>query len=152
MKGIMSPDSSNNDNVVVLSVVREHMKQYHRHTNGGGRGTVRFDCDERAFVQLTQCIDNSRLDFHAMIPCRVLNISSSGVQIESKEPITSGVLLELWIELESYRGRFFLTGKVRWSQERNENGKRWLIGVQLIETNDSDYGEWLKHCRHLDQI
>ena len=52
-----------------------------------------------------------------------------------------GYLLELWMEISNHPGKFFLTGEVKWCKEVEE-GKRYLVGVELKERDTDDFKQW----------
>ena len=60
--------------------------------------------------------------------------------------IPKGSLLDLWVDVASRPGKFFLSGEVRWCRscdETDENGTAlWVIGVQLKSGAATDIVDW----------
>jgi hypothetical protein len=76
-----------------------------------------------------------------VVRCATKDVSSQGIKIQLDQRLPEGFLLELWIEISSHASKFFLAGEVKWCQELEE-GKRYLIGVELKEGETEDFKLW----------
>ena len=63
-----------------------------------------------------------------------------------------GALLDLWVDVSSRPGKFFLAGEVRWSRptsEVDESGTPlWFVGVQLKSGAATDIVDWRDYHAH----
>ncbi len=75
------------------------------------------------------------------IVCYTQNLSSSGVRVQTLEPVTEGALLPLTVMFEGEQVVYQLTGEVVWTEPR-ESG-HWTVGVQIIESDDTSFVEWV---------
>ena len=73
--------------------------------------------------------------------CSTKDVSANGLRIQLDQPVPEGFLLELWIEVSNHPTKFYLAGEVKWCQELDE-GKRYLVGVELKETDTEDFKQW----------
>jgi Tfp pilus assembly protein PilZ len=81
-------------------------------------------------------------------------MSIGGIQFKTTQSIPIGTLLDLWVNVSSRPGKFFLAGEVRWSQptvEQDENGRELhFIGVQLKSGAATDILDWRGFQHSLD--
>jgi hypothetical protein len=76
-----------------------------------------------------------------VVRCSAKDVSSQGIRIQLDQQLPEGFLLELWIEISSHASKFFLAGEVKWCQELDE-GKRYLIGIELKQGETEDFKLW----------
>ncbi len=66
-----------------------------------------------------------------------------GIQIEVDQQVPEGFLLELWVEVSNHPTKFYLAGEVKWCQALDQ-GKRYLVGVELKKGETEDFTLWQK--------
>jgi len=74
--------------------------------------------------------------------CVSQNVSAGGLQIKSYEFIPDGCQLDLWVDVNSRPGKFFLTSDVRWVKEKSNVKHTYLLGVELHKGAATDIDEW----------
>ena len=109
-------------------------------TSKDRRQHVRQSRDERVVVQIVSSTRDT-LPPGTVVRCATKDVSSQGIRIQLDQQLPEGFLLELWIEISSHAGKFFLAGEVKWCKELDE-GKRYLIGVELKEGETDDFKLW----------
>lgn len=130
------------DNIVDLSAVRSTGK-----TPAGQdqRLHPRLESDDRLFTQVVLSAENPDL-VGTTLACTAVNLSVGGIQFRTHAPVPEGSLLDLWVDVSSRPGKFFLAGEVRWNRltgDTNERGEdEWLIGVQLKSGAATDIVDW----------
>jgi Tfp pilus assembly protein PilZ len=92
----------------------------------------RLDSDERLFTQVVLSADEPDL-VGTTLSCVAVNLSVGGIQFRTDTPLPMGALLDLWVDISSRPGKFFLAGEVRWTRPGPDEGGRpgWFVGVQL---------------------
>ncbi len=98
--------------------------------------------DERVVVQIVSSTRDT-LPPGTVVRCSTKDVSANGLRIQLDQPVPEGFLLELWVEVSSHPTKFYLAGEVKWCQELDE-GKRYLVGVELKETDTEDFKQWQK--------
>ncbi len=105
----------------------------------------RQDSDDRLFTQVVLAADDPDL-VGATLSCTAVNMSMGGIQFKTTQAVPVGTLLDLWVDVSSRPGKFFLAGEVRWSrptQETDENGSEMhFVGVQLKSGAATDILDW----------
>mgnify|MGYP001812954300 CR=1 FL=1 len=105
----------------------------------------RLESDDRLFTQVVLSADEPDL-VGTTLSCTAVNLSVGGIQFRTNEPVPTGALLDLWVDVSNRPGKFFLAGEVRWSRptgESNNNGEQqWFIGVQLKSGAATDIVDW----------
>jgi Tfp pilus assembly protein PilZ len=96
--------------------------------------------DERVVVQIVSSTRDT-LPPGTVVRCSTKDVSASGLRIQLDQPVPEGFLLELWVEVSNHPTKFYLAGEVKWCQELDE-GKRYLVGVELKETDTEDFKQW----------
>ncbi len=109
-------------------------------TSKDRRQHTRQSRDERVVVQIVSSTRDT-LPPGTVVRCATKDVSSQGIKIQLDQQLPEGFLLELWIEISSHASKFFLAGEVKWCQELEE-GKRYLIGVELKEGETEDFKLW----------
>ena len=105
----------------------------------------RTESDDRLFTQVVLAAENPNL-VGVTLSCTAINMSVGGIQFKTAQPVPIGTLLDLWVDVSSRPGKFFLAGEVRWSRptgEHDENGRELhFIGVQLKSGAATDILDW----------
>lgn len=105
----------------------------------------RMDSDDRLFSQVVLSADEPDM-VGTTLSCTAVNLSVGGIQFRTTAPVPTGSLLDLWVDVSSRPGKFFLAGEVRWSRptgERDVNGtEQWFVGVQLKSGAATDIIDW----------
>jgi Tfp pilus assembly protein PilZ len=104
------------------------------------RQHVRQPRDERVVVQIVSSTRDT-LPPGTVLRCSTRDISTQGLRIQFEQQVPEGFLLELWIEISNHPSKFFLAGEVKWCKELDE-GKRYLLGVELKEGDSDDFKQW----------
>lgn len=130
------------DNIVDLSAARSASQ-----TSLGQdqRLHPRLESDDRLFTQVVLSAENPDL-VGTTLSCTAVNLSVGGIQFRTSAAVPEGALLDLWVDVSSRPGKFFLAGEVRWNRptgEMNDKGvEEWLIGVQLKSGAATDIVDW----------
>ena len=98
--------------------------------------------DERVVVQIVSSTRDT-LPPGTVVRCSTKDVSANGLRIQVDQSVQEGFLLELWVEVSNHPTKFYLAGEVKWCQELDE-GKRYLVGVELKETDTEDFKQWQK--------
>lgn len=96
--------------------------------------------DERVVVQIVSSTRDT-LPPGTVVRCSTKDVSANGLRIQLDQSVQEGFLLELWVEVSNHPTKFYLAGEVKWCQELDE-GKRYLVGVELKETDTEDFKQW----------
>jgi len=127
------------DNIVELSAVRTAGSQQDQRLH------PRLESDDRLFTQVVLSAEQPEL-VGTTLSCTAVNLSVGGIQFRTSAAVPTGSLLDLWVDVSSRPGKFFLAGEVRWNRptgEVNAKGKEeWLIGVQLKSGAATDIMDW----------
>ncbi len=103
------------------------------------RQHLRLESDEKLFFEITGCDQNESL-LGTTLLCSAVDASADGLKLYSTEnAIYPGIRLDLWVNIDGRPGRYFLSGKVRWSMPA-EDGH--CAGVQLLELDNTDIRDW----------
>ncbi len=98
--------------------------------------------DERVVVQIVSSTRDT-LPPGTVVRCSTKDVSANGLRIQVDQSVQEGFLVELWVEVSNHPTKFYLAGEVKWCQELDE-GKRYLVGVELKETDTEDFKQWQK--------
>lgn len=96
--------------------------------------------DERVVVQIVSSTRDT-LPPGTVVRCSTKDVSANGLRIQLDQSVQEGFLLELWVEVSNHPTKFYLAGEVKWCQELDE-GKRYLVGVELKEADTEDFKQW----------
>lgn len=128
------------DNVIQFNTARVK-----RMSSNDKRMHPRMERDDRLFTQVVLAADEPDL-VGATLSCTAVNMSVGGIQFRTNKSVPVGTLLDLWVDVSSRPGKFFLAGEVRWSRptsEQDENGSELhFIGVQLKSGAATDIMDW----------
>ena len=98
--------------------------------------------DERVVVQVVSSTRDT-LPPGTVVRCSTKDVSRRGLRIQLDQRVPEGFHLELWVEISSQPTKFYLSGEVKWCQEVEE-GKRYMVGVELKEDKTEDLEKWEK--------
>jgi Tfp pilus assembly protein PilZ len=147
------------DNVIELKSVRERTRSRAAGNVTGlpnrpsrsrddKRMHPRQESDDRLFVQVVLSASDPEL-VGTTVSCDAINLSVGGIQFRTNAALPAGTLLDLWVDIKSHPGKFFLAGEVRWSRpvtDRAQNDAHgWIIGVQLKSGAATDIMDWREH-------
>lgn len=130
-------------NVIELNSVRIQARQ----RSADKRMHPRLESDDRLFTQVVLSADDPDL-VGTTLSCTAINLSVGGIQFRTNAPVPTGSLLDLWVDVSTRPGKFFLAGEVRWSRPMG-NGthgqQEWYIGVQLKTGAATDIVDWREY-------
>jgi hypothetical protein len=128
------------DNVIDLAAARIRPKQ----GAPNKRMHPRVETNDRLFTQVVLAADDPDL-VGTTVACSTVNTSVGGIQFKTQVALPIGALLDLWVEVASQAGKFFLTGEVRWTRpgaSRTDGTPVWHMGVQLTPGAATDILNW----------
>lgn len=128
------------ENIVDLSSVRVRARQ----RSQDKRMHPRHDSDDRLFTQVVLSADEPEL-VGTTLSCVAVNLSVGGIQFRTDTALPVGALLDLWVDISSRPGKFFLAGEIRWTRGggTDELGRPvWFVGVQLKSGAATDILQW----------
>jgi Tfp pilus assembly protein PilZ len=128
------------DNIIDFTTVRVRSRAQ-RHDK---RMHPRLESDDRLFTQVVLSADQPDL-VGTTLSCTAVNMSVGGIQFRTHTPLPVGALLDLWVDIASRPGKFFLAGEIRWTRpgEADEDGRPvWYVGVQLKSGAATDILDW----------
>lgn len=74
-----------------------------------------------------------------------VDVSASGLRIQLKTPLPAESTIDVSITLKDDPYKYFLSGKVRWCRETNEEGSYQVgIVIQDLVNTETDYKRWRK--------
>ncbi len=105
----------------------------------------RLENDDRLFTQVVLSADQPEL-VGSTLACTAVDMSLGGIQFKTSELMPVGTLLDLWVDVATRPGKFFLAGEVRWTRpagESDANGNDLhFVGVQLKTGAATDIQDW----------
>ena len=105
----------------------------------------RLESDDRLFTQVVLSSNEPEI-VGTTLSCTAVNLSVGGIQFRTNAPVPAGSLLDLWVDVSSRPGKFFLAGEVRWSRPTgnfdDKGEQEWFIGVQLKSGAATDIVDW----------
>jgi len=131
------------DNIIDFSTVRVRTRQ----RSLDKRMHPRLESDDRLFTQVVLSADNPDL-VGTTLSCTAINMSVGGIQFVTHEPLPIGALLDLWVDISSRPGKFFLAGEVRWTrpgEDGDDGNPVWRVGVQLKSGAATDILDWREY-------
>lgn len=131
------------DNIIDLTSVRARTRQ----RSLDKRMHPRLESDDRLFTQVVLSADDPDL-VGTTLSCTAINMSVGGIQFATGTPLPIGALLDLWVDISSRPGKFFLAGEVRWTrpgEAESNDPDLWHIGVQLKSGAATDIINWREY-------
>ena len=127
------------------NVIHFNKARVRRFSQNDKRVHARLESDDRLFTQVVFASDQPEL-VGTTLSCTAVNMSVGGIQFRTTEPVPVGTLLDLWVDVASRPGKFFLAGEARWSRPTGENDENddqlHFIGVQLKTGAATDILDW----------
>ena len=108
------------------------------------RQEFRHSSNERLFIQIVASNDPYLVG--TTVSCTAINVSANGLRVEAASKIPKGCRLDIWVDVATRPGKFFLTSEVKWSQPIGDG--LCQIGVALSEGATTDIAEWRKVHTH----
>ncbi|MFK7914546.1 MAG: PilZ domain-containing protein [Pseudomonadales bacterium] len=126
------------DNVVQLESARTRQQRA-----SDLRLHPRLQSEDRLFTQVVLSADDPDL-VGTTLSCSAVNLSVGGVQFRTNAQVPASSLLDLWIDVATRPGKFFLAGEVRWCRPvvAEDGSPEWLVGVQLKSGAATDILDW----------
>lgn len=92
--------------------------------------------------------DNPRM-LGRKFSCSTIDISKSGIQIKSLQPLAVNSVLDLSIMLDGSTREFLVTGNVKWC--KHSTGVSHAVGIQLKSRSGTptDLDDWKKLIKHI---
>ena len=75
------------------------------------------------------------------LECEAIDFSAHGMQFSTNADLSAGTLLNITIGIEEPFAMCLLRGEARWTRPKDDV---YLMGVLLLETDDTDLSAWLK--------
>jgi len=107
------------------------------------RAEIRTPKSAQVLVQITECDQNANL-VGTIHECTALDLSLSGIKIESTVEIPFGSRLDIWLNLEPEPFKFFLLGRVNWTNQMSRQGDAYHLGIHLHDGIATDIENWRK--------
>lgn len=83
-----------------------------------------------------------------VLSCDAVDLSANGLQVLVDDPLTSGAIHTMIVELDADRGMFRLSAEVRWVKPHSEG---YLTGLSLYESDGTEIIDWkLMVARYLN--
>lgn len=131
------------DNIIDFASVRVRTRQ----RSLDKRMHPRLETDDRLFTQVVLSAEDPDL-VGTTLSCTAVNMSVGGIQFSTATALPIGALLDLWVDISSRPGKFFLAGEVRWSRPAEPDAQgnpQWFIGVQLKSGAATDILDWREY-------
>lgn len=96
-------------------------------------------CREKLFVQVILCDREPEL-VGSTFSCRTTRAGSSHVEFLSDRSLPIGALVDLWVDVATCPGKFFLSGRVRWTRASDDDGS--VVGIELQDGAATDFDAW----------
>lgn len=110
---------------------------------GDNRSEYRLTASAKVTVELeSPAPDESGNGVARSLVSRTSDLSARGIRIITSEPLTTGAILPAWVSLEEVSEPFRLMVEVVWCRAADANG--WLVGLQILESDDTAYLEWVE--------
>ena len=109
-------------NVIELNSARDRLRNRPSRNRDDKRMHARIESDDRLFVQVVLSAADPDL-VGTTVSCTAINLSVGGIQFRTDAAIPTGALLDLWVDIRSRPGKFFLAGEVRWTRPANDAGR-----------------------------
>lgn len=113
------------------------------------RKDPRFLVDDNFQVKVLFSSDNPKA-LGRSFDCSTIDVSKSGLQINSHEPFIVNSVLDLSVSVKDSEKEFLLTGNVQWCKPSN-GGIAHRVGIKLKARagNPTDLDRWKQLIKHL---
>ncbi|MDX1551550.1 MAG: PilZ domain-containing protein [Marinobacter sp.] len=111
--------------------------------HGDNRSEYRLTASAKVTVELESSFpDESAEGPRRSLVSRTSDLSARGIRLVTSEPLTTGAILPAWVSLEEVSEPFRLMVEVVWCRPAEAHG--WLVGLQILESDDTAYLEWVE--------
>lgn len=112
------------------------------------RAATRFELKEALELKIVFSSENPGL-LGKRLNGSTIDISATGLRIELNHAVKIDSVLDVWVTLKGKGRKYFLTGNVRWCDEKESNDG-FLIGIVLRERADTvtDLVSWQDEFKH----
>jgi hypothetical protein len=94
------------------NIIQFNKARIKRSSTNDKRVHPRLESDDRLFTQVVLAADEPDL-VGSTLSCNAVNMSMGGIQFKTSSAVPVGTLLDLWVDVSSRPGKFFLAGEVR---------------------------------------
>ena len=111
--------------------------------SGDNRSEYRLTASARVTMELESSVPDDNGDSTGRtVVSRTSDLSAGGIRLSTSEPLTTGALLPASVCLEDVSEPFRLMVEVVWCRPAGEH--TWLVGLQILESDDTAYLEWVE--------
>lgn len=111
--------------------------------SGDNRSEYRLTASAKVTMELESSVpEDAGSGDERTIVSRTSDLSARGIRLATSEPLTTGAILPAWVNLEEVSEPFRLMVEVVWC--RPAGGSGWLVGLQILESDDTAYLEWVE--------
>ena len=109
---------------------------------GDNRSEYRLTGSAQVTLELESGEPESEDDYSGRrLVLKTRDLSAQGFSLTTPEPLTESALLTAWVRLDGEPEPFQLTVDVVWC--RPAPAGRWLVGLRILESDDTGYLEWV---------
>ena len=102
------------------------------------RQRQRHAMHEQLFMQVVSSPDTELNG--VTLSCFARETSVSGLAVQIDRPVAVGSQLDLWVNISTQPGKYFLSGTVRWIERQGSEGCQ--LGVELHASAATDIQAW----------
>lgn len=111
--------------------------------SGDNRADYRLTASAKVALELESAAPGAGEEGRGrLLSSRTSDLSARGFRLATAEPLTAGALLPAWVYLEEFSNPFLLMVEVVWC--RPYDSGHWLVGLQILESDDTAYLEWVE--------
>ena len=112
------------------------------------RSATRFELKEALEMKIVFSSENPGL-LGRRISGSTIDISATGLRIDLNQAVKIDSVLDVWVTLKDNGRKYFLTGNVRWCEQK-DSADGYLVGVVLRERADTvtDLVSWQDEFKH----
>lgn len=111
--------------------------------SGDNRADYRLTASAKVTLELeSPAPDDTSGSVERSLVSRTSDLSVRGIRLTTSEPLTTGAILPAWVGLEDVSEPFRLMVEVVWCRPADAGG--WLVGLQILESDDTAYLEWVE--------
>ena len=81
-----------------------------------------------------------------VVASETIDISGQGMRVLLQEPLQTGRIFDICVELKEEPRRFLLTGETRWCRYSNKR-KGHEVGLEILDGEGTDYAAWSSNVR-----
>lgn len=111
--------------------------------SGDNRAEYRLTASAKVILELESSAPGDASDSaERSLVSRTSDLSVRGIRLATTEPLATGAILPAWVSLEEVSDPFRLMVEVVWCRRADAGG--WLVGLQILESDDTAYLEWVE--------